>query len=144
MSPQPTSSRVPGHAFTANPIHSESLPMENPYGTGNCPIPTCHQSCSRQQELERHVKEHLPRFLACPRRDCPWRGNRVYLLQDHWRKRHAGIPTPGTAEITIYDPKDLAKRLINREIDIAQANDMANFLVRERAMQLGKQDLWDV
>ena len=51
---------------------------------------------------------------------------------------------PPLGEFLIYDPRGMVKQLISGETDIAQANHEANRLVRERAMQLGKQDLWAV
>jgi hypothetical protein len=45
---------------------------------------------------------------------------------------------------SIYDPRGLVKQLIGGETDIAQVNREANRLVRERAIQSGKQDLWAI
>ncbi|KAI0248604.1 hypothetical protein BJV78DRAFT_786922 [Lactifluus subvellereus] len=133
---------VLGHAPTGSPVHRETVSMGNPSVTGLCPVPSCQKTCSRQQELERHVREHLPHFLCCPHQSCAWRGNRHYILQDHLRKKHAGIPTPEPGEDTIYDPKGLVKQLINGEIDMEQANRAASLMVRRRAVGLGKRGIW--
>jgi hypothetical protein len=138
-----TPSRAPGHA---PPVYHEiALGMEDPDGIGRCPIPGCKtkQSGSRRQEFERHVREHLTHSWYCPRAGCGWRGHRNYLLQDHWRKRHQDVDPP-SGEFLIFDPRGLVRQLINGETNIAQANREAKKLVRERAIQLGKQDLWVV
>ncbi|KAH9980162.1 hypothetical protein BGW80DRAFT_1248441 [Lactifluus volemus] len=127
-----------------SPVYHEiALGMEDPDEIGRCPIPGCNkrQNGSKSQEFERHVREHLTYFLYCSRVGCEWRGHRKYLLQDHWRKRHQDVDLP-SGEFLIFDPRGLVRQLINGETNIAQANREANRLVRERAIQLGKQDLW--
>ncbi|KAH9952991.1 hypothetical protein BGW80DRAFT_1414523 [Lactifluus volemus] len=122
-------------------VHSEG--MEDLDGIGGCPIPGCKTKHSRRQGFERHVREHLTHSWYCPRAGCGWRGHRHYLLQHHWRKRHQDVDPP-SGEFLIFDPRGLARQLIDGETNIAQANREANRLVRERAIQLGKQDLWVV
>ncbi|KAH9969731.1 hypothetical protein BC827DRAFT_28913 [Russula dissimulans] len=44
--------------------------------TESCPFPTCSKKCGRLQELERHIRKHLPRCIFCRQPDCSWTGTR--------------------------------------------------------------------
>lgn len=117
--------------------------------TGTCPYPACTLtlSCGRHQELERHVLKHLPPHICCPHPCCRWRGSRRYALMDHWKKKHPHdeVPDPRSPDaFIIYDAKRLAKRLVSREITLAQAVDEADASVRNKAVELGKWVMWNV
>jgi len=103
---------------------SSSVPQST---TGACPDPTClsDRTWGRQQELERHVLKHLPPHIYCPHSDCFWRGSRRYALAEHYERKHPEDTVPPPEMSTIYDAKPLAKRLVNREITMAEATDEA-------------------
>ena len=66
---------------------------------------------------------------------------------DHCKLKHREeqAPDPDLPEaFTIYDAKSLVQRLINKEVTLEQAKDEADALVREKAVELGKWDLWDM
>ncbi|KAH9065305.1 hypothetical protein EDB87DRAFT_1050139 [Lactarius vividus] len=130
------------------PTPGTEAPLEEPQSTtGTCPDPACiHVSYARQQELERHVLKHLPHHLYCPHPGCSWRGDRRYSLVDHYKKQHPQdqLDLGSSYAFTIYDGKQLAKRIVNREVTLEQAKDRANALVRTKAVDLGKYAMWNI
>ena len=117
--------------------------------TSGCPVPTCKskRSWGRHQEFDRHVLTHLPHSICCPHKSCPWRGSRRYAVKDHWGSKHPDEQAPdldSPEAFTIYDAKPLVQRLINKEVTLEQAKDEADALVREKAVELGKWDLWNM
>jgi len=110
----------------------------------SCPFPTCLKKCGRLQELERHIRKHLPRCIFCRQQGCSWTGTRRYALVDHMKKRHTGaaIPEPEQGEFIIYDAKRLIKQLLNKEITVEEVMCKARSLFRNRALQLGKLGSW--
>ncbi|KAH9026650.1 hypothetical protein EDB84DRAFT_1563669 [Lactarius hengduanensis] len=126
---------------------TESPPKHSQSTMGTCPHPACtYVDFSRRQEWERHVLQHLPHFICCPYPDCNWSGNRRgYPLMDHYPQDQ--VPdrvTSHDSEFTIYDTKPLARWLLNREVTLEEAIDDANAMVREKAVELGKWDMWNV
>ena len=105
-----------------------------------CPLPKCRKRCGRQQELERHIREHhLPYYIYCGQQGCTWTGCRRYALQNHLAHKHKGVQMPSKPEaFIIYDAKGLVKQLLNKEINVEQAVSSARLLFQERAAQLDK------
>ncbi|KAI9443327.1 hypothetical protein H4582DRAFT_2072385 [Lactarius indigo] len=149
LAPETTPSGFsPGTQPASAPALGTEAPDVPQPATWTCPDSACkHVSCGRLQELERHVLKHLPHYICCPHPDCDWRGNRRYSLIDHYKKRHPRdqLPDRGSSDkFIIYDGKRLAKRLVNREVTLEQANDEADASVRMRAGELGKRAMWNI
>jgi hypothetical protein len=94
--------------------------------------------CGRPQELERHIRQHLPHYIYCEQLGCNWTGNRLYALRIHLADKHSGVPVPELELFTIYDAKGLVKRLLNKEINVERAVREARSLFQEKAVQLAK------
>ncbi|KAI0304314.1 hypothetical protein B0F90DRAFT_1815663 [Multifurca ochricompacta] len=110
-----------------------------------CPHPKCSSNFGRQQELERHVREHLPPYIYCSYPKCAWRKKRRYMLGNHWQEKHPGVqaPDPGNLEqYIIYDVKRLVKQLINKEITFEEARVEVDSSVLKKALESGKQAVW--
>ncbi|KAI9508859.1 hypothetical protein F5148DRAFT_830899 [Russula earlei] len=109
-----------------------------------CPFPACLQRCGRPQELERHIRKHLPRCMFCDQPKCNWTGSRRYALMNHFKKKHACVPIPGQdfEKFIIYDAKRLVKQLLNEEISVERAMSRARSAFCDRAVQLGKLGSW--
>ena len=118
----------------------ETGSKETPFATKACPLPECRKRCRRQQELERHIREHhLPYFIYCGQQGCTWTGCRRYALQNHLAHKHKGVQMPTKPEaFIIYDAKRLVKQLLNKEINVEQTVSNARLLFQERAVQLDK------
>ena len=108
-----------------------------------CPWPGCGISIKRDPELERHILSlHLPDNLYCPGLACPWRGHR-----EDARKRHVGRgkcgPTPEWEEQRkIYEPGLIISWVLDAAISTEVAEMYALDLVKERARELEKTNLW--
>ena len=108
-----------------------------------CPWPGCGISIKRDPELERHILSlHLPDNLYCPGPACPWRGHR-----EDARKKHIGSgkcgPTPEWEEQRkIYEPSLIISWVLDAAISTEVAEMYALDLVKERARELEKTNLW--
>ena len=102
-------------------------------------------SFGRRQELDRHIQLiHLPCCVFCPYSHCEWRGCRVDELQKHLDQQGCNQNSP-VQEYRIYEVKTILKMIRSAESNdaIRNAQDWAVDFVRERAIQLGK-DEWIV
>jgi hypothetical protein len=124
-----------------SPINTSSA-REETKGTETCPFPKCSVRCGRPQELERHIRQHLPYYIYCAQQDCNWTGNRRYALRIHLAGKHLGAPIPEPEVFMIYDAKWLVKQLLNKETNVEQATCEARSLFEEKAVQLGKLGIW--
>jgi hypothetical protein len=103
------------------------------------PCPKCSKKYTRRQDVERHFREtHLPHHNYCDQPGCDWTGNRHNA---HLADKHKGVLMP-EGEYMIYDAKGLAKRVLNKEINIEQAVDEARSLYQTKAAELGKLGIW--
>ena len=97
----------------------------------------------RQQELDRHYQMfHLPCWLFCPLPGCQWRGGRVDEFNKHWNGTHQSDQKPAKEQYQIYNVKmvlDWIKELQDDDV-ILMAQNFAVDLVKERALELGRQD----
>jgi len=112
------------------------------FAAETCPFLNCPRTYARRPDLERHIPQHISRWLYCSQLGCDWTGTRRYGLQDHLRQKHGGIPVPDRESFMIYDPKVLVKQLLSREITTEQAVHEAHLLFRSKAVLLGKLNLW--
>ena len=112
------------------------------FATETCPFLNCHRTYSRRQDLERHILQHLSRYLYCSQPSCNWTGNRRYGLHDHLRQKHGGIPVSNPGSFMIYDAKVLVKQLLNKEITTEEASREAHLLFRSKAELLDKLNRW--
>jgi hypothetical protein len=107
-----------------------------------CPFPDCESRYSRAQELQRHIRRHLPYYIYCPQPGCEWTGKRYESLWAHFKMKHPSIPEPGRERCIIYDSNVMVKQLLNNEITAEQAKHKAHLLFRRRAVELGKMGIW--
>ena len=108
-----------------------------------CPVRDCPECPGRWQDQKRHVREHLPHWICCVDPDCPWRGDRPDALSKHWRKVHPSSSQElANSEFVIYDPEPLVERLLNGTIFIEEAQSIANKMVKSRAEEIGKSEIW--
>ena len=114
--------------------------QETPFAAETCPFIECQRSFNRLQDLERHVLQHLPRYMYCML--CNWTGNRRYALHGHRNKHHCGATVPEREGYIIYDAKVLVKQLLNGEITEDRAVHEARVSFRNKAAQLGKLGFW--
>jgi len=115
-----------------------------------CRWPGCQQQFTRMQELGRHTSSlHLPCSLCCPHPSCPWRGTRKDELIKHVTKGRCGKEAKLDPVLyKIFDAKcildwiyeDSTETLVNFNSCVVLAYVLD--LVRERAMELGKTELW--
>jgi hypothetical protein len=96
----------------------------------------------RQQELDGHYQVyHLPCWLFCPLPDCQWRGGRVSEYNKHWNA-HQYDQNPAEGQYQIYNVKMVLDWIKDSQggdvVSIAQS--FAVDLVKERALELGRQD----
>ena len=110
--------------------------------------PWCYDEFPRRQELERHsLSLHLPCWICCPRRSCPWRGSRKEELMKHIEKQPCAKEVK-PEEFIIYDTKWLFNFIFDNSIDtptdhrLKAATDYALAFVGERMMELQKTELW--
>lgn len=106
--------------------------------TETCPFPRCGVTSRRPQELERHIRGHLPNFIYCEQPGCKWTGNRRYTLKNHLIAKHSGIPMPKLEAFLIYDAKGLVKRLLNKDINVERAVGEAQSLFEVQLGKLGR------
>jgi hypothetical protein len=106
------------------------------------PCRACGQTTMRQQELDRHYQMfHLPYCVFCPLPGCRWRGDRVGEFNKHWGI-HQYDQRPSEEQYQIYNVKmvlDWIKESQGGDI-ISVAQNFAVDLVKERALELGRQD----
>jgi hypothetical protein len=101
-------------------------------------------SFERPQELDRHIQLiHLPCCVYCPYPPCEWRGCRVDELQRHLDQLVCyQNSTEQDLEYRIYEVKmilDMIRAAASND-SIQEAQVLAVDLVRERAIQLGKNE----
>ncbi|KAF8265544.1 hypothetical protein EI94DRAFT_1804271 [Lactarius quietus] len=108
----------------------------------------CSRSFHRRQERDRHESTHLPHFIHCPLPHCAWRGNRAGLFKKHWgREDHRAYHKHydhihNGREIETYDPWVVLNQFKNGALTFAEAEDQANVLVKVKAYELQKADIW--
>jgi hypothetical protein len=152
--PTTTPTATPMPTPTPSVRKKKSGPKEPPSAQAICPFPKCanrrRRKYGRLQELNRHVRQHLPNHLRCPQKGCNWTGNRRYALRNHIEKKHQGVPLAEHAAeqeheqegFVIYDAKTLAKQLLNEEIGVDWAVCEARSLFQIKAVQLGMLGAW--
>ncbi|KAH9969164.1 hypothetical protein BC827DRAFT_319011 [Russula dissimulans] len=97
----------------------------------------------RNQDVKRHVHQHLPHYIYCSQQGCGWTGIRRYQLRDHLKKKHGGAPFPEEQRMfIIYDAERLVEQLLKREVTVALAENGACMSHQRKAMQLGKLGSW--
>ena len=104
----------------------------------------CRTSFGRRQELKRHIQSlHLPCWLFCSSPGCQWRGDRMDQFQRHNNNTHNGQNPPAEEqECWIYNMKmilSLIKDSAGSDA-IMTAQCLAVELVKERALEIGKQE----
>ena len=109
-----------------------------------CLAPGCPSSFDRPQDRKRHLLTHLPHWIHCPYPDCCWRGNRLGALRGHWANSH---PPRGQDldrdQFKAYDTGPLVERIEEGSISVEGAKNEAMTMVRAKAAELGKQELWE-
>ena len=124
-------------------IGASSIPHQR---ARNCPClaPDCPSSFDRPQERRRHLLTHLPHWLHCPYPGCCWRGDRLGVFRGHWGNCH---PPSGQdldeGQFKTYDPGPLIERIEEGSLSVEEARNYAMTMVREKASELGKQELWE-
>ena len=112
-----------------------------------CPVLACVISCKRRQDLERHVQSaHLPYWVFCSSSGCQWRGDRLDKFQSHLSTHDNGQSLPAEEqEYQIYNVKMVLSWIRDSSGDdaISIAQKFAVDLVKERALELGKQQWLD-
>ena len=104
--------------------------------------PECGETFQRNQEIERHFKSfHLPCWIFCPYSGCRWRGDRVDEFDRHLTAQRCG-PKPEETQYQIYNVRVILSWIKNTEGGdvISTAKSFAVDLVKERALELGKQE----
>ena len=106
----------------------------------------CGTPFKRRQELERHVESlHLPPWIFCSSPGCKWRGGRVDEYRRHKTTHNAQNFPAEEQECHIYNVKmilGLIKDSAGSDA-ITTAQRFAVDLVKERALELGKQEWLD-
>jgi hypothetical protein len=112
-----------------------------------CPV--CKQKgFKRKQELERHIaSRHLPNWIYCSSPSCPsdWRGNRKEEFKKHTEKgqcQRGPSHGPEQAQYKIYEPKLIAGWIIEDHASFEVAESYALDFAREKAIELGKEEVW--
>jgi hypothetical protein len=109
-----------------------------------CPDRDCTESPGRWQDQKRHVHTHLAHWICCMHPGCSWRGDRVDALPKHWRRVHPSSSQElANSEFMIYDPEPLVKALLNGTISLEEAQRNANAMVKSRAHEIGKSEIWE-
>ena len=106
--------------------------------------PACKGIFNEYQDLERHFQSlHLPCPIFCPHsaRDCRWRGSGIDDLEKHLDTQKCG-PKPAEKHCQIYDIKLILSWIKNLQSsdDISTTQNIAVELVKERALELGRQE----
>lgn len=108
-----------------------------------CPILDCAAPLGRPQERKRHVLSHLPHWAYCRVPGCSWRGDRADAFVRHWGKDHpSSSQAPSRDEFTIYNPHPLVNAVIKGSIPIGEARETAESMVRIKAQEIGKSEIW--
>ncbi|KAI0267123.1 hypothetical protein BC834DRAFT_96968 [Gloeopeniophorella convolvens] len=72
----------------------------------------CNRLYYRQRDRKRHERSHFPKHLFCPiSPDCPWRGHREDVLENHLRRRHESYSTLLIEQCKIYDVDQLIEEV---------------------------------
>ena len=106
--------------------------------------PACEKRFDEYQNLERHFQSsHLPCSIFCPysAEGCRWRGVRMDDFEKHLDTQKCG-PKPEEQQYRIYDVKLILSWVKNTKSsgDISIAQNLAVDLVKERALELGRQE----
>ena len=112
-------------------------PKGTSFAKGICPFSDCQRKYGRPQDLERHILQHLPHWIHCPRSGCNWTGNRLEILRAHLKKKHRGAPLPQREMFIIYNAKRIVKQLLKKEVTIALAEYEAWTSFEYGAVRLG-------
>jgi len=109
----------------------------------SCPISDCSADpFGRPQERKRHVLSHLPHWVYCRVPGCSWRGDRPDAFLKHWKDHPSSSQAPDRDGFTIYDPLPLVKDVTEGSIPIKEAQRIAESLVRSKAQEIGKSEIW--
>jgi hypothetical protein len=106
-----------------------------------CPWAECKAKLGRWQEWGRHILSHLPDCVYCPAPNCPWRGRRKEALKMHI-SNSKGKCGNSKKECMIYDANLVAKWIRENSVSIEIAEMFALNFVKEKAKELGKENLW--
>lgn len=106
--------------------------------------PACKVIFNGYQDVERHFQSlHLPCPIFCPHsaRGCRWRGSCIGDLEKHLDIQKCG-PKPAEQQYQIYDVKLILSWIENLQSgdDISKTQNFAVELVKERALELGRQE----
>jgi len=103
------------------------------------------ESFNRQLDLDRHFQSfHLPCWLFCPYPGCRWRGDRVDEFQRHLNTKNCGPRPTQEQQYQIYNVKMVMNWIKDSQGNILlTARNFAVDLVKERALQLGRQEWLD-
>ena len=124
------------YPFGTSSAHEQTGSKQKSIAIEACPFPKCRKTCGRPQENERHIRErHLPHHIYCGQLGCNWTGNRRDMLQKHLERKHSGFPMPEAEAFTIYDAKGLVKQLLNKEINVEEAVNKAQLLLKNWVLQ---------
>jgi len=127
-----------GGAIGASPVPQQSV------RNWTCLDPGCPSSFERPQERKRHLLSHLPHWIHCPYPGCCWRGNRPNVFRRHWANSH---PPSGQdldeGQFKAYDPWPLVEGIEEGSLSVEEAKNHAMSMVKEKASELGKQELWE-
>ena len=103
----------------------------------SCPV--CNMTCSRLQDVKRHMLTHLPPWLQCPEVGCGWRGDHSGNLRGHRTVFHTpGAHEADIEESVIYDPWPLVEGILKGEITHENARLMAISMVEKFASKSRK------
>jgi hypothetical protein len=109
----------------------------------SCPFSGCDVVYEHPRRMNRHLLAHLPSWLSCPIPGCAWRGDRWRHLRKHRRDKHpSSSHEVDRNESMIYDPEPLMQ-IIEDENTLQNATRQAISLVKIRALEVQKLELWD-
>ena len=114
--------------------------------------PDCELKLTRWQDRDRHILTHLPHWIHCPLPHCPWRGNRIKSIKQHWKRQdhlryHEFFGrTPRREQFAIFEPQELVNQIKAGTISTSDAAFQALNSVVMKAEQLQKssmsENLW--
>ncbi len=148
--PVPVSGISPaGHVqppYTAPVLHQDRTfaapPNAHPPSSKPFLCPVCGVGSRRPQERKRHLLSHLPCWIACSFRACPWRGDRSDTFAKHLYDEHQTIRLDDSEHgYQLYNPWPLVEGVVEGSISIEDAKQRAIAEVEGMASVIGKQEL---
>lgn len=102
----------------------------------------CGITFTRQQDQDQHFQSfHLLCWLFCPYPDCRWRGDHVDKFQRHLITQKCSPRPSQEQQYQIYNVKMVMNWIKNSQgSNILTARNFAANLVKERALELGRQE----